>query len=104
MDPTAMAAAVGVILLGEFVLGHGLLFPLFHFGAKLAPSLAMRLAHVCGFAVGYAVAAFGLSLTSGAVVCWSGAPLMPGAAILLGGLLWLAIVVFAPPGPAGAES
>ncbi len=104
MDPTAMAAAVGIIVLGEFVVGHWLLFPLFYFAAGLPPRLAIRLAHVCGFGLGYAFAACGLGLTSGVLVWWGGASLVPGLPLLLVGLLVLALVVFSPPGPLGAGS
>ncbi|NUQ00188.1 MAG: hypothetical protein HUU35_10075, partial [Armatimonadetes bacterium] len=72
--------------------------------AKVPPSLAIRLAHTGGLALGYALAAFVIPRTSGAVVFWGGAPLLPGGIVAGLAVAWLLVVWLVPPGPAGVEA
>ncbi len=101
MDLTALAAAVGVILAVELLLGHLLLFVLLHQVARLPASTAIRLAHLAGLALGYTIAACLVPLTAPVLAVWAGAPLVPGGLVLGAGLVWLLLVLFLPPGFAG---
>ncbi len=102
MDIGAVARVVVILVAAEVALGHGLLFVLFHHGAKLHPSTAIRLGHVLGFALGYA--AIAAWLPGGAMlVFWAGA-LLPGAAIFGAFVVWLSLVLFLPPGLSGPHA
>lgn len=103
MQIVSIVTAILTLLAGEWLVGHWVLFPLFCFGAGLRPGLAIRLAHAGGLLLGYAFAAGQLARTADVVVWWGGAPLMPGLALMLVALVWLIVVVFAPPGPGPAE-
>ena len=97
-DPVALITAVAVIAAGEWLVGHVGLFLLLRRVAQLPPSVAVRLAHVAGLALGYATAAFALPATSGVLICWGGAPLWPGAAVAGAVVVWLLLLGLLPPG------
>ncbi|MCC7492967.1 MAG: hypothetical protein IT204_11485 [Fimbriimonadaceae bacterium] len=96
MDPVTIAAAVGLLLVGEWLVGHVVLFLLLHRAAGLAAGVAVRLGHLLGLLLGYASAAT-LPLTAGAVVCWSG-QLLPGAVLAAGAAIWALLLAVLPPG------
>lgn len=104
MDPIAIAMAVGIALLGEWVVGHFMLFPALCFGARLHPRNAIRIAHCGGLALGWGVAAGCVPQSSSVLVFWGGNPPLPGLAISVCLLLWLLFVVFSRPGPKWAVS
>ncbi len=102
MDWTAVGIAVAVILAGEWIVGHVVLFALLHHLCHLSPHAAVRLGHLAGLALGWACAAFVVAQASPALVCWGGAPLLPGAIIAALAAVWLLLVLLLPPGLGGS--
>ena len=102
MDWTALGIAVAVILAGEWIVGHMVLFLLLHHLCHLSPHLAIRLAHLGGLALGWTCAAFVVAQSSPAVVFWAGAAVLPGAALAAVFGVWTLLVLLLPPGLSGS--
>ena len=104
MNIPAVLVGLLVIVVTDLVMGHLVLFPLLHRGARMQPHLAIRLADTMGLVLGFVAAGWLVLFSSGEIRFWQAPSPVPGAVVVALCVIWTLVVWFAPPGPADQSS
>lgn len=100
MNVPAVLVGLLTILVSTIVVGHLLVFPLLHRGARIQPHLAIRLADTMGVVLGYVAAGWLVPTSSGEIRFWQAPTSTPGTIVAGVCAVWVLVVWLAPPGPA----